>query len=1093
MASTPPEKPPQKEDAPNWADQLKKKAEELALSLGIPGGLVSWSVHLATKGEWKQAAIAFVGAGIFALLIKLYTPFAPKLDELFAWIAINIMDWFLTTCWKIGAGFQRDYYESLTVKCRAVRTNGLKTDSPFPLNLEKVFVPLKVALESASKISSAMIQKKESRKEAPQNSQEIWDFLAKDSKQLSYTYIVIMGSPGSGKTTLLQHLTLVYVKKAQRQHNPKLPSLIPILLYLREIRSIISNENPPNLAELIAQQSIIAKNHSQKYSQKWFSDKLRQGKCLVMLDGLDEVADEKQRRAVSQWVNDQIVSYRRNIFLLTSRPFGYYSTVQGEIKTVLEIQEFNQKQTRQFIQNWYLQYEIENKSKSHKISQNIAKKKADNLISQIENTGTLSDMAVNPLLLTMIAQVHQIRGELPRHRINLYKEIYEVFLGQWQEAKAIRDRLTAYQKQSVLQELALALMKQPTREFTLKQGCDLIRRKLHMVAKMTGESMRPDEFLSEVKNTGLLVEPKEGSYEFGHKTFQEYLAAVEIKETEQETLLIQNIGDVWWEETTRLFAAQSDPSQIIKAALKLSTVSALALAVDCLEEGRKIDSQIKESLERCISSGLESTDPKFFKLSVEVMLTRRFRKLIRIDDSIEIDQTPITCAEYQLFIDDEQQKGIKRQPDHWETSRFIPGDAVKPITGIRANDAEAFCLWLSKQKYGQYRLPKESELKNYPFEDRRVGHWCMYFDKKKIEGISEEKRQEWKRQLLERLTQDRDIAQSLVRDLKVKNGFTPQNPSLNLDLDLDLALTHFRNFNSDLAHAHEDVLTCIQDLASVRAQAQKTEKARVYISDQDLLQSYERDLDTARIRAKVTESQQRLINMSEMSELTVDQARLYQLEQEHLMAKSDSERRRIENEYRRIQKSFGVDQPDISIDTFDISTHLNHIENLEHKIRTLKHKIKNGSNPERVITLDSQVRDRESNLDRALSIAQALTPSASMLELLHARTSDLDDSLYSIDKDLQSIRKYLLAIAASWHLMLEAYEKTRQEQDTLSHKSFSRQKRELYKQRYKLHKNQYEQSRTLVIDLYLFFLLLDSRKTGHMPSWEGIRVVKDNS
>jgi predicted NACHT family NTPase len=252
-APKPPEtSPDQKNALPAWLEPFKKKAEELLLSWGATGALLGVAIHFGQAEQWKEAAIAFVGAGVVAVLIKLYTKLDPKLDKLFGWFADNLERWVLNAWWKVTANFQGKYYEQLIFNCRDFRTQGLKTKGAFTLDLEKVFVPLQVAPESADRTSSDMMRAKVS-----QHCLEIWDFLAELYKQPSYRRIVIIGPPGSGKTTLLEHLTLMYAQNTQRRQHRKAPSLIPVLLYLRTVRDKITGDNPPSLAALIEQQTDI--------------------------------------------------------------------------------------------------------------------------------------------------------------------------------------------------------------------------------------------------------------------------------------------------------------------------------------------------------------------------------------------------------------------------------------------------------------------------------------------------------------------------------------------------------------------------------------------------------------------------------------------------------------------------------------------------------------------------------------------------------------------------------------------------------------------------------------------------------------------
>ncbi|NES19510.1 MAG: NACHT domain-containing protein [Symploca sp. SIO3E6] len=135
------------------------------------------------------------------------------------------------------------------------------------------------------------------------------DFLAAINQYPAFRRMAVLGAPGSGKTTLLRHLTLTYATNQEGKRHPQAPKLIPVLLYLRDVRQVIAEKQPP-LAELITEQ---VKQQRQieplNPPPNWFAQKLSQQKCLVMLDGLDEVADETQRQQVSRWVDQQMKAY----------------------------------------------------------------------------------------------------------------------------------------------------------------------------------------------------------------------------------------------------------------------------------------------------------------------------------------------------------------------------------------------------------------------------------------------------------------------------------------------------------------------------------------------------------------------------------------------------------------------------------------------------------------------------------------------------------------------------------------------------------------------------------------------------------------
>jgi hypothetical protein len=85
----------------------------------------------------------------------------------------------------------------------------------------------------------------------------------------------------------------------------------------------------------------------------------------------------------------------------------------------------------------------------------------------------------------------------------------------------------------------------------------------------------------------------------------------------------------------------------------------------------------------------------------------------RIDENTYIDDTLVTCAEYQLFIDDMHEQGKHYQPDHWTSYQFSTGQAREPILGVRHSDVVAFCEWLTGRENNdwKYRLPDQAEVK----------------------------------------------------------------------------------------------------------------------------------------------------------------------------------------------------------------------------------------------------------------------------------------------------------------------------------------------------------------------------------------------
>ncbi|WP_193196084.1 SUMF1/EgtB/PvdO family nonheme iron enzyme [Nostoc sp. MG11] len=624
--------------------------------------------------------------------------------------------------WKLSK-FQNKYYESLIDKYIALKTEGFNL-APTTPNLEDVFVPLKVASESYRNISGGITAKNQPD---TQQGNEIWHFLTPNSQQRC---IAILAPSGSGKTTLLQYITLTYARKAYRKY--KAPNLIPVLLRLRDVREMLIKPEPPSLNELIQEQikllPLLAKVN---LPTDWFENRLNNGMCLVMLDGLDEVANDSERSTVSRWVTQQMGKYPKSTFILTSRRHGYESEseILGEkVNTVLEVQPFTLAQMKQFIQGWYLQTKIQKQGRKSLTVQQEAQQEADELIEALLQNPTIRKMASNPLLVTMIATVHYLDYTLPGKRVELYKEICDVLLGRRPSVKRIRLPLNAQQNQSIFQLIALNLMQRGTQKFTLEAGKLLIKDKLEQEA---GNTLTPEKWLETIKNdVGLLVEKEQGSYEFAHLSFQEYLAAVQVEKLKQENILIQNFHVTQWAETIYLYAGLSDVNNITRLILEAlqrwqkygqEEVKSLTLAYSCLQENpNKVEKETKNKLTKILEEGLESSDQKIAQIAAKVKLSSRLNQLLDVDGRCFIDRNYITYAEYQLFLDDQLNS----------TKCFQSGNAKHIITGISYQNALEFCTWLSvnapllirnedenKAAY-YYRLPTATEVKEHPARER---------------------------------------------------------------------------------------------------------------------------------------------------------------------------------------------------------------------------------------------------------------------------------------------------------------------------------------------------------------------------------------
>ncbi len=618
-----------------------------ALFKWTPSGVgIFLTGHYLWHQNGVQTALAAFFTGLTALWVKFSDGFMKEAEQqaekaggsfaqwifaLLGTLGATAQKYLAQLWWEVTSDFEGKYYKRLEYVCRRFQTQGLEADRDRVLNLQQVFVPVQICPRSLSRTSPNLLRRLEEREDQLRG-KDIGDFLAFMGREPDFRRLAILGAPGSGKTTMMRYLTLMYAARTPRKLHPSAPQFIPVLLYLRDVYpTILKNPDLP-LADLITDWAKnLQKTDPLKPPTGWFAKKLRQNRCLILLDGLDEVPDERDRQQISHWVDRQMYEYPDAPFILTSRPLGYEKAQLQEEVMVLEVEPMTSEQIHTFVRNWYLATEV--KSQGGDVDLGIredASQQANRLITEIDQQPTLAEMASNPLLLTMIATVHRRRASLPVNRVELYREICQVLLEKRQRAKGIPDVLTADHKQSILQPLALDLTQRHTLKFTLAEVRPLLQAKL---ATLPGLDWTPEQFLKQLREVdALIAKEQEDVFEFAHRSFQEYLTATEIKETNQEPLLIEALNDAesleWWADTIRLYAAQTDTSNLINAVLEqpAPSLDTLLLAIDCWQMGRTVQPASKQALLAKITQPLtvleeptltwaKRVQPRYFKLA----------------------------------------------------------------------------------------------------------------------------------------------------------------------------------------------------------------------------------------------------------------------------------------------------------------------------------------------------------------------------------------------------------------------------------------------------------------------------------------------
>jgi len=470
---------------------------------------------------------------------------------------------------------------------RRLRLQGIRSASGLvSIDLEQIYVTLTaterrtVAAEEAWVEEMAHLAPGEaermSRLGADRSRETVAQVKVKVQEALAaHPRLVVLGDPGSGKTTLLRYLALTYARDLLGETGLVARRLqlqercLPILLPLRDLARYLQAHHPDPSTDgpklLLDYLRIYFANQDIALPDHFFAGRLRANKCIVLLDGVDEVADLATRHRVARIIEGFTIAYPGNRYVVTSRVYGYTGSARlGEGYSVTTVRDFTQADIERFVTHWNHAVEVALAGGENDYALGEARRQSEALLKAIRGNERVRELAVNPLLLTVVALVQRYRAQLPERRTELYEEAIEVLLGKWDEAKGLEARavlagreLDAGDRRGLLEPVALWMMEQQVRDIE----ADELRRQLGqrffgMCGDWRQASKAVDEFLHLInERSGLLAERGQGIYGFSHLTFQEHLAARAVADrSDYVPYTLGRLGDGWWREAILLEA-----------------------------------------------------------------------------------------------------------------------------------------------------------------------------------------------------------------------------------------------------------------------------------------------------------------------------------------------------------------------------------------------------------------------------------------------------------------------------------------------------------------------------------------------------------
>lgn len=449
------------------------------------------------------------------------------------------------------------------------------------LTLEDVYVSLVATLSPNRKEKMRINERELLRQMTHEDAEERLQTEALDMNRLLALSdrLMIVGGPGSGKTTYLHIIASALAQalrsgnsEAVQQHlglHERLP--LPILIPLSEFnkyRKQLSASHVARDGTLIAFISywLIRQEAAIDLPEDFFERLLRQGRsCILLLDGLDEVANEQERAVVVEAVKNVGKNGGLRQIVVTCRTRAYRDdAVLPEEFRVATVQPMRPNQVDALAARWCAAaYPALDAAKESERLQ-----RAIHTMEEVRTNRNEAPLIESPLLVTIVAIVHYNERRLPDERAELYEKCVDVLLTEkYKPSSELTFALAAWggslaEKRNLLAHLAFQMMSAGETAGRNVSEAQLEAWLRPYLARKRGDALADEalaNFIAAMRERGSLLEERGGDYHFIHLTFQEYLCAYHLAENVRELDKIvaflendERIAQSWWRETILL-------------------------------------------------------------------------------------------------------------------------------------------------------------------------------------------------------------------------------------------------------------------------------------------------------------------------------------------------------------------------------------------------------------------------------------------------------------------------------------------------------------------------------------------------------------
>jgi energy-coupling factor transporter ATP-binding protein EcfA2 len=342
--------------------------------------------------------------------------------------------------------------------------------------------------------------------------------------------IAVLGPPGCGKSTLLKRLAVAYGVPAKRTEiADDLPDRdwLPFVVRCRQLDAGTTSQSFHDVL-----QSIPARAEMPQHAEVFravMETALRDGTALILVDGLDEIADPKVRLAFVKQLRTFVGTYPAVQLVVTSREAGFRIVAGAlcDVSTSYRVADFDNADIGRLTVAWAVLVSGDTEA---------ARAEALEIARAIIQTDRVRRLARNPLLLTTLLLVRRWLGDMPKKRTALYAKAIEVLLMTWNVEG--HQPIDLEEATPQLAYVAFAMTRDKAQVLSRPRLIELLEEARAQMPEVLGHSpIAPGAFLERIEDRSSLLSlsghAEENGvlvplYEFKHLTFQEYLAAVAV-------------------------------------------------------------------------------------------------------------------------------------------------------------------------------------------------------------------------------------------------------------------------------------------------------------------------------------------------------------------------------------------------------------------------------------------------------------------------------------------------------------------------------------------------------------------------------------